>query len=162
MAAIIAECLAYRPTEDEILAADELKLQAEENEDQPEEPASASAPRQSEAEMETEDAEVIRSNKELKKQVGVRPFDYVHKNLGHPSSEVLVQMLKEVQATEDVILAAKHHLCKSCYHRMKPGQAPPAAGISSTVFNHRLKWQKGDGVSSQYVTRLQGSLPCGF
>ena len=142
MAAIIAECLAYQPTEDEVLAAEDLELETEENEDQPEEPAAASAPRQSEAEMETEDAEVIRSNKELKKQVGIRPFDYVarlHKNLGHPSSEVLVQMLKEVQATEDVILAAKHYLCKSCYHRMKPGQAPPAAGISSTVFNHRLQ-----------------------
>ena len=77
MAAIIAECLAYQPTEDEVLAAEDLELETEENEDQPEEPAAASAPRQSEAEMETEDAEVIRSNKELKKQVGVRPFDYM-------------------------------------------------------------------------------------
>ncbi len=77
-----------------------------------------------------------------RKQVGSRPVDYVarlHKNLGHPSPDVLIQMLKEVQATEDVILAAKHYLCKGCYQRRKPGQAPPAAGISSTTFNHRLQ-----------------------
>ena len=146
MAAIIAECLAHQPTEDEILAAEEAEIAEPEEagEGEREEPLQP---------MEDEDTEVIKANRELRKQVGSRPVDYVarlHKNLGHPSPEVLIQMLKEVQATEDVILAAKHYLCKGCYHRKKPGQAPPAAGISSTTFNHRLQ------VDSSWIQVAEG------
>ena len=49
-------------------------------------------------------------NKALRKKVGGRAVDYVqrlHKNLGHPSSGVLEKMLSEVQATSNVLEAAK-------------------------------------------------------
>ena len=85
--------------------------------------------------------EQVKANRELKSQVGVRAFDYVarlQKNLGHPSSEVLVKMLQEVQATENVITAAKKYLCPNHYNRKRPAQVPPSSGISSTVFNNRL------------------------
>ncbi len=85
--------------------------------------------------------EMVKANRELKRQVGPRPVDYVarlHRNLGHPSPETLVRMLEEVQATENVITAAKHFVCTHCYHRAKPPQVPPASGIASTVFNNRL------------------------
>ena len=84
---------------------------------------------------------VIKANKELRLQVGGRAVDYVarlHKNMGHPSAATLVKMLKEVQATNDVLEAAQRYVCRSCYHRARPFQVPPSGGISSTVFGNRL------------------------
>ena len=54
--------------------------------------------------------DAVRKNRELKKKVGSQAMAYVsrlHKNLGHPASSVLVKMLEEVQATSDVLKAAK-------------------------------------------------------
>lgn len=155
MAKVIAEVLInHTEDEDEILAAQDQQLQEQdytpEEDDEPDAaeglPAGgAQLHDQGQVALQdrSEDARtVIRANQELKKQVGIRAVDYVarlHKNLGHPGKEVLVAMLKDVLATEDVILAAKHYVCPRCYERQKPGQAPPAAGRSSAVFNHRLQ-----------------------
>ena len=90
---------------------------------------------------EDKDCEMVKANRELKKKVGARAVDYVarlHKNLGHPSPEVLVKMLTEVQATENVLQAAREYVCRNCYHRAKPFQVPPSGGISSTTFGNRL------------------------
>lgn len=88
-----------------------------------------------------EEDEVVSANRALRKACGSRAVHYIarlHKNLGHPSSATLLRMLEEVQATDDVIKAAKGYICKHCYHRAKPSQVPPAAGISSRSFNNRL------------------------
>ena len=72
--------------------------------------------------------EVVNSNKMLRKTCGSRAVDYIarlHKNLGHPSAATLLRMLEEVQATDDVVKAAKGYICKHCYHRAKPSQVPP-------------------------------------
>ena len=85
--------------------------------------------------------EIVSSNRSLRKTCGSRAVDYVarlHKNLGHPSAATLLRMLDEVQATDDVVKAAKGYICKYCYHRAKPSQVPPSAGISSRSFNNRL------------------------
>ena len=85
--------------------------------------------------------EIVSSNRLLKKECGSRAVDYVarlHKNLGHPSPATLLRMLEEIQATDDVTKAAKGYICKHCYHRAKPSQVPPSAGISSRSFNNRL------------------------
>ena len=90
---------------------------------------------------EDKDREMVKAIRELKKKVGARAVDYVarlHKNLGHPSPEVLVKMLTEVQATENVLQAAREYVCRNCYHRAKPFQVPPSGGISSTTFGNRL------------------------
>ena len=92
---------------------------------------------------EEREAEIIaiKSNKQLKLRVGARAVDYVarlHKNMGHPSAATLVKMLAEVQATENVLEAARKYVCRSCYHRAKPFQVPPSGGISSTTFGNRL------------------------
>ena len=58
--------------------------------------------------------EPVQKNRELRKQVGSRPFEYVqrlHKNLGHVSNNTLCRMLEEVQATDDVMTAAKNYVC---------------------------------------------------
>eukprot|EP00438_Fugacium_kawagutii_P011914 Skav221382 [mRNA] locus=scaffold7016:18304:23637:- [translate_table: standard] len=84
----------------------------------------------------------IAINRDLRRQVGSRAVDYVqrlHKNLGHVSSETLQKMLTEVQATEDVMLAAKHYVCPTCYARKRPAQAPPSSGLKTTEFNDRIQ-----------------------
>ena len=136
MAAEIARCLLRgEETEEDFVAAAEGDQEMDEQE---EEQVQERMPL---SEEERRNKEMVRANRELKRQVGPRPVDYVarlHRNLGHPSPETLVRMLEEVQATENVITAAKHFVCTHCYHRAKPPQVPPASGISSTVFNNRL------------------------
>ena len=85
--------------------------------------------------------EEIKVNEELKQQVGRQAYSYVarlHKNLGHPSPNVLARMLEEVQATENVITCAKHYLCAGCLKRKKPAGVPPASGLTAREFNERL------------------------
>lgn len=48
-------------------------------------------------------------------------------------------MLEEVQATDDVMTAAKQYLCPACYARKKPAQAPPSSGLKTTEFNERIQ-----------------------
>ena len=50
-------------------------------------------------------SEPVQRNRELRRQVGNRPFEYVqrlHKNTGHISNDTLHRMLEEIQATENV------------------------------------------------------------
>lgn len=86
--------------------------------------------------------EPVQKNRELRRQVDNRPFEYVqrlHKNLGHVSHDTLSRMLEEVQATDDVMTAAKHYTCPTCYARKRPAQAPPSAGIKTVKFNERIQ-----------------------
>ena len=62
----------------------------------------------------------------------------LHRNLGHPSAKVLCQMLEEVQATENVITAAKEFVCPECFVRQGPSGVPPASGLTARVFGERL------------------------
>ena len=83
----------------------------------------------------------VRRNRVLRAQVGPRAVEYVqrlHKNLGHPGWEVLHRMLREVQATENVLQAAKFYTCPLCYARKPPKQSPPASGLKCTEFNDRI------------------------
>ena len=47
-------------------------------------------------------------------------------------------MLREVQATENVLKAAKYYTCPLCYARKPPKQNPPASGLKCTEFNQRI------------------------
>ena len=83
----------------------------------------------------------VRKNRVLRSQVGPRAVEYVqrlHKNLGHPGWEVLHRMLREVQATENVLQAAKYYTCPLCYARKPPKGSPPASGLKCTEFNDRI------------------------
>eukprot|EP00435_Cladocopium_sp_Y103_P051239 s554_g15.t2 len=87
-------------------------------------------------------SEPVRRNRELRKQVGGRAVDYVqrlHKNLGHVSAETLHRMLEEIQATDNVLTAAKNYVCPACYARKRPAQAPPSSGLKTTEFNERIQ-----------------------
>ena len=84
---------------------------------------------------------MITANRELKRKVGSQAYTYVarlRKNLGHPSPEVLVRMLSEVQATAPVLEAAKGMVCRHCYNRKMNYGVPPAAGLTAKYFGDRL------------------------
>ena len=88
------------------------------------------------------EAEPIRANRELRAKVGGRAVEYVqrlHKNLGHCGADVLVRMLREVQATADVLEAAQKYPCPLCDARKGPKQAPPASALKCTEFNERVQ-----------------------
>ena len=88
-----------------------------------------------------EDREPVNRNKLLRTKVGAAAFNYVarlHKNLGHPSGEVLQRMLEEVQASGNVLQAAKEYICPTCYMRKKPASVPPASGLTARHFGDRL------------------------
>ena len=87
-------------------------------------------------------SEPVRKNRELRKQVGSRAVDYVqrlHKNLGHVGKETLQRMLQEVQATDNVMIAAREYVCPACYARNRPAQAPPSSGVKTFEFNDRIQ-----------------------
>ena len=88
------------------------------------------------------EAAPIKANRELRAKVGGRAVEYVQrlrKNLGHCGADVLVRMLREVQATADVLDAAQKYLCPLCYARKGPKQAPPASALKCTAFNERIQ-----------------------
>ena len=90
---------------------------------------------------EFESLDPVRRNRILRSQVGPRAVEYVqrlHKNLGHPGWEVLHRMLKEIQATDNVLQAAKFYTCPLCYARKPPKANPPASGLKCTEFNERI------------------------
>ncbi|CAJ1339244.1 unnamed protein product, partial [Effrenium voratum] len=94
-----------------------------------------------EVEDQMPEADEIKQNTELRIKVGQRGFNYVarsHKNLGHPSAEVLAKMLEEVQATGDVMKAAQGYLCPKCYAKKAPSGTAPAAGLAAKELNTRL------------------------
>ena len=61
----------------------------------------------------------------------------LHKNLDihHLKS---CQDAGEIQATEDVLKAAREYECAVCYERKGPSGVPPAAGLSARSFGIRL------------------------
>ena len=84
----------------------------------------------------------IQKNRQLRAKVGGRAVDYVqrlHKNLGHPSNDVLKKMLTEIQATENVLEAAQNYTCPICYARKPPAQTPPSHALRCTEFNDRIQ-----------------------
>ena len=94
-----------------------------------------------ELDLAPEPAENVSKNKALKAEVGNQVFSYVarlHKNLGHPSPEVLQRMLTEVQATADVLKAAKEYICPKCHECKSPAGVPPASGLTAGTFGDRL------------------------
>ena len=95
-----------------------------------------------EAEVAVHIPEHVAKNRALKQKVGRRAVEYVqrlHKNMGHISPEVLVRMLTEVQATDNVLEAAREYTCPTCYARQKPAQVPPSSALKSTEFNQRIQ-----------------------
>ena len=118
---------------------------------------------------EDKDREMVKANRGLKKKVGARAVDYVarlHKNLGHPSPEVLVKMLTEVQATENVLQAAREYVCRNCYHRENHFKYHPLEESLQLLLAiawwwtlHGFSWRQDVNVSSLCVMKQLATLP---
>ena len=85
-------------------------------------------PSQEKVPEEDADNDPVYANKKLRREVGNQAANYIvrlHKNLGHPSAEVLLRMLEEVQATKSVLQAAKEYVCPACYACHRPAGVLP-------------------------------------
>eukprot|EP00435_Cladocopium_sp_Y103_P020594 s2229_g5.t1 len=62
----------------------------------------------------------------------------LHKNLGHPSNNDLVRILKHGQATDEAIKLARNLTCSFCESRQPPAPANPGKASSVSEFNQRV------------------------
>ena len=71
--------------------------------------------------------------KDLKKVI-----DRLHRNLGHPPKEDLLRILRNAQASEEAIAAAREHSCDFCLSQARPKIALPAQTNRVHDFNHQV------------------------
>ena len=64
-----------------------------------------------------------------------RKLTLVHRNLGHPSKQVLLRMLRDAGASAEVLAQAEHFECAECRQRGRRGLLRPA-----TVTHYTQKW----------------------
>ena len=108
------------------------------------------------------ESDPVKLNRQLKTEVGARAVDYVkrlHRNLGHCSAEVLERMLREVQASQDVLTAARRYVCELCYARKPPKQVPPASGLTCTAFNDRIQADSHWIQCEESVVKIREPMP---
>ena len=85
---------------------------------------------------------------------------------GHPSPEVLVKMLTEVQATENVLQAAREYVCRNCFHRANHFKYHPLEESLQLLLAiawwwtlHGFSWRQDVNVSSLCVMKQLAILP---
>ena len=61
------------------------------------------------------------------KTEAVRTVQRLHRNLGHPKPEALVELLQSRGASDQVIEAARHFQCTACLRYKRPNQVAPSA-----------------------------------
>ena len=60
------------------------------------------------------------------KTEAVRTVQRLHRNLGHPKPEALVELLQSRGASDQVIEAARHFQCTACLRYKRPNQVAPS------------------------------------
>ena len=73
------------------------------------------------------------------RQDALRTVQRLHRNLGHPSQQALVELLMSRGASDEVISAAKDYLCAACSKYKKPNAAAPSSFKQSKEFNEILQ-----------------------
>ena len=63
----------------------------------------------------------------------------LHRNLGHPSTASLVELLSSRGASPDVLQVAGSYVCSACQRYKKPNQTAPSTLAKSDHFNQRLQ-----------------------
>ena len=69
----------------------------------------------------------------------VRIVQRLHRNLGHPSAQSLVNLLQSRGAGEDLIEAAKRYVCLTCSKQKKPNQTAPSSSKQFKEFNAQVQ-----------------------
>ena len=73
------------------------------------------------------------------RQQAIRIVQKLHRNLGHPSTKELTELLQTRGASEEVLKAAQSYVCAACAKYKKPAEASPASLPQSTTFNQQLQ-----------------------
>ena len=73
------------------------------------------------------------------KQNALRVIQKLHRNLGHPSAQALVDLLQARGASKDVLAVAENYLCSSCLRYKKPNQPAPATTNKAERFNQTIQ-----------------------
>ena len=73
------------------------------------------------------------------KQNALRVVQKLHRNLGHPSAQALVDLLQARGASTDVLAVAENYLCSSCLRYKKPNQPAPANVQKADRFNQSIQ-----------------------
>eukprot|EP00435_Cladocopium_sp_Y103_P045506 s941_g13.t1 len=112
-------------------------------------------------------AEHDEASDESKKVVLMR----LHKNLGHPSQQEFLRVLKHGQASARALELAAQFKCDLCESRKPPGVPNPAQTAQVTVFNHKIEidvkslngWRVNQKVKAlnivDYASNFQLMLP---
>ena len=72
------------------------------------------------------------------KAEAARTVQRLHRNLGHPSTKALTEMLESREASQAVIDAAKVYQCQACLRYKKPNQVAPASVPQAKDFGDRV------------------------
>jgi len=81
--------------------------------------------------------ETLVAHRRQRSKFGANVFNYVsklHTRLGHPGCAVLHRMLKDANATENVLNLAKEFRCKRCMEHVKPDTVTTSAPIQAREF----------------------------
>ena len=73
------------------------------------------------------------------KQEAIRVVQRLHRNLGHPSTKELTELLAARGANEEVLRAARSYVCVACAKYKKRADAAPASLPVSAKFNDVLQ-----------------------
>ena len=73
------------------------------------------------------------------KQEAVRTVQRLHRNLGHPSTESLVEILESRGASSAVLEAARGYRCVACLRYCKPNKPAPANLKQPTEFGEAVQ-----------------------
>ena len=73
------------------------------------------------------------------KAEAIRAVQRLHRNLGHPTTTALVEMLESRQASETVVNVARTFQCQACLKYKKPNQAAPASMKTVFRFNQSIQ-----------------------
>ena len=73
------------------------------------------------------------------KAEALRTVQRLHRGLGHPSTQALVELLQVRGASQTVLEVAASYQCAACQRYKRPNQPAPAAVPTATEFNQQLQ-----------------------
>ena len=73
------------------------------------------------------------------RQEAVRAVQRLHRNLGHPSKQALVELLESRGASDEVIKVAREFHCVACARYKKPDGLAPVSVPKASEFNQMLQ-----------------------
>ena len=73
------------------------------------------------------------------RQEAVRTVQRMHRNLGHPSKQALVELLESRGASDEVIKVAREFHCVACARYKKPNGLAPVSVPNASEFNQTLQ-----------------------